>query len=108
MISGDRIKRYRLEKNMTQEQLAESSELSPNYICQIENGRKQAGIGALIKIAGALKVSATHLIKEMENSEFTPNASDLTEEVLDCDAWEMAIIYDMVRNLKQSLRANRQ
>ncbi len=41
MVSGSRIKHFRLEKNMTQEQLAEASELSSNYISQIENNKNR-------------------------------------------------------------------
>ena len=54
---GSRIKNYRLLKGLTQERLAELSDLHNTYIGQIERGEKNLCIVSLDKILTALGVS---------------------------------------------------
>lgn len=52
------IRKYRLEQNLTQQDLADMTELSREYICDIENNRrgKHPTIAVLGRIAEALNV----------------------------------------------------
>lgn len=52
------IKRYRLEKNLTQQDLADLTKLSRQYICDIENKswNKHLTIAVLGRIADALNI----------------------------------------------------
>ena len=52
------IKRYRLENNLTQQDLADLTKLSRQYICDIENKRrnKHLTIAVLGRIADALNI----------------------------------------------------
>jgi transcriptional regulator with XRE-family HTH domain len=60
MASADRIKlgrtirRLRLEKGWTQEDLAERAKLHPTYIGGIERGERNVGLDNIIRIARAL------------------------------------------------------
>ena len=54
---GTRIKNKRLEKNLTQEQLAEKVDLSAVYIGQIERGERKMTIQTLVKLANVLETS---------------------------------------------------
>lgn len=51
---GKRIKEERLKKDMTQEQLAESIDVSGVYISHIECGSAKPSLDTLIKICNAL------------------------------------------------------
>jgi transcriptional regulator with XRE-family HTH domain len=53
---GSRIRKYRLQRNLTQEDLAEKANLHPTFIAHIELGRKVCSIKSLEKIANALKI----------------------------------------------------
>ena len=108
MVSGSRIKHFRLEKNMTQEQLAEASELSSNYISQIENNKKQVSMTALRRMAEVLNVPVSRCLEESNQTASNPNTKIVVDELLDCTNYELIIIRDMVRQLKKSLRANQQ
>ncbi len=59
---GARIREYRLERNMTQEDLAYSIGSSPSYICHIENGRKKVSLTKLVDIAEILDVTINDLV----------------------------------------------
>lgn len=59
------IKYYRNKKNLTQEQLAEKSDLSVSYIKQIESGRefKNITFNTCYKLAKALDIKIEQLYK---------------------------------------------
>ena len=60
------IRKYRLEKGLTQQQLADESELSMHFISEIESlvKHKTFSIDTVGKIADALQVPIYKLFKE--------------------------------------------
>jgi len=54
---GKKIKNFRREKGMSQEQLAEKCELSTSYISYIETGKKKINFSQLEKMAAILDFS---------------------------------------------------
>lgn len=59
---GNQIQKYREQAHFSQEALAELIECSPNYISQIERGKKAPRLDKFIKIADALDVSTDLLL----------------------------------------------
>ena len=59
------IKQFRLNKNLTQQDLADMTELSRQYICDIENEKrnKHLTIATLGKIAESLNVEIENFFK---------------------------------------------
>jgi transcriptional regulator with XRE-family HTH domain/Zn-dependent peptidase ImmA (M78 family) len=68
---GRRIAQRRRELNLNQTQLAEKAGLRPAAINQYESGERRPSYEALIKLAGALKVSTDYLIGSSEAGELT-------------------------------------
>ena len=62
---GDRIRRERLRVGITQEKLAELTDLSTAFIGQIERGDNRASLITIEKIANALDVSVSSLFKKL-------------------------------------------
>jgi transcriptional regulator with XRE-family HTH domain len=58
------IRQYRREAKLTQEQLAESAELSANFVGEIERMEKTVSVDALARIAAALNVRIRDLFKD--------------------------------------------
>ncbi len=58
------IKKYRLQKGLTQEKLAELCNISPDYISEIERGKKTPSLKRLIIISDILKVETYKLLME--------------------------------------------
>ncbi len=52
----ENIKKYRQEKNYTQSQLSEMSDISSDYLSEIERGKKIPSVKSLLKIAEALEI----------------------------------------------------
>ncbi len=61
---GRRVKLERLARSMTLKQVADSSGMSPTHISEIERGRTSPTVGALLRIARALKKPATYFVEE--------------------------------------------
>ncbi len=66
---GRRIRSYRLQSNLSQEELAEKCGLHPTYIGQVERGEKNATIESINKIAIGLSVSLSTLFEKVNTSE---------------------------------------
>ena len=65
---GQRIRNYRTQQKLSQEDLAEKCALHPTYIGQVERGEKNATIESISKIAGGLDVSLSTLFENIESS----------------------------------------
>jgi transcriptional regulator with XRE-family HTH domain len=61
---GNNIRHYRLEKGLSQEELAEISRLHRTYVGSVERGERNISLLNLEKIAKALGVSPIDLLKE--------------------------------------------
>lgn len=69
-ILGANIKYYRKRKNLTQEQLAESLELSVGFISQVERGVTKMSIDTLIDICEFLECSAGELLDNVQAMQY--------------------------------------
>lgn len=61
-IIGQRIRRFRIQQNLSQEELAFSCELYPAHIGKIERGEKNPTLETLYKISVGLKVPLHRLL----------------------------------------------
>lgn len=101
---GSRIRAVRLDRKMTQEQLAEAVGVGVTHISHIETGNSIPSLQVMIDIINALGCSADELLCiEVEQARPLLN-SWLSELVADCDSTEVKLITDMVVSMKNSLR----
>ncbi len=66
---GERIKKYRIHKGITQEKLAEMAGCHPTYIGQIERGEKNPTVESVYKITQALGISLSELFRYIDSTE---------------------------------------
>lgn len=66
-ILGNTIRGYRLQRGLTQQELAVKIGLSRTYINQIEQGQRNVSILAILHIAAALDTPISLLLKPLEN-----------------------------------------
>ncbi len=59
---GQRIRRIRKEKRLTQEQLAEMADLSAPFLGHIERGSRVASLDTLMKLCVALEATPNELL----------------------------------------------
>ena len=64
---GMRIRFLRSEKGWSQEDLALEANINKNYICDLENGRRNPSLIILEKIANAFGITLAELFKGVES-----------------------------------------
>ena len=63
-VFGKNLRRYRTEKHLSQERLAELCDLHRTYISDIERGQRNISLGNVQKIAEALGIEPYKLFLE--------------------------------------------
>ena len=99
---GQKIRKYRKAKGLSQEQLAELINISVTHMSHIETGNTKLSLQVLVDLSTALEVNADDLLFEKKSGKAT--ALDELSETLDkCSASETRIIVDTVKALKVAL-----
>ncbi len=62
---GKRLKALRLDHSLTQLELAEILDMSPNFIGMIERGERNTTVENVFKIARALNIKPSNLFEEL-------------------------------------------
>ena len=63
-VIGNNIKRHRIDKNLSHEQLANDSDIDRTYLQSIEKGKRNVSINVLIRLSSALNVQLIKLLEE--------------------------------------------
>ena len=79
MDIGEKIKRLRIEKQLTQEELANRCELSKGFISQLENNLTSPSIATLIDILEILGTNLKEFFNEMDNERVCFTKEDMFE-----------------------------
>ena len=93
---GRNIRKYRLEKKLRQEDLAERANLSINYVGAIERGEKIPALESLITIINALGVSADMILADVINTGYEIKTSMLSEKLSKLSKDDKNMAYDMI------------
>jgi len=72
---GDRIREVREHRRLTQDRLAETTEISKGFLSDVENNKRNVSSEYLLRIANALGASVDYLLKgEASTAEAKPQA----------------------------------
>jgi transcriptional regulator with XRE-family HTH domain len=63
---GRSVRSLRKRRGLSQEDLAEKSGISRNYVSDIERGVRNPGLLVMVALAKALRVSLRELVEEIE------------------------------------------
>lgn len=85
---GKRLRRQREKMNMIREEFAENAGISPQFLAEIENGKKGMSVDTLYKICHSFNLSADYLLfgrlSTSTDSERLPEPySSYTEDILE-------------------------
>lgn len=96
---GKKIRAARKGKKLRQEDLAERTGLSPNYIGMVERGEKVPSLESFISIANALDSSADVLLADVLNNGYAVKDSLLAEKIETLSPEDRSRIYAVVDTL---------
>ncbi len=80
-IIGGRIREKREEKGLRQDDLAEKTNLSTNFISKIERGVRQPRLDKLVRIINALDASADEILQDVLTNDYTARLAKYTEKI---------------------------
>ena len=104
---GKRIREARLQKKMSQADLAEGAHIHLSHVSDIELGKKEMRLSTFISIAETLQVSSDQLIRPDIPEVNTIQSNELAQILSDCTPSERESILKIVAELKASLHQNR-
>lgn len=103
---GRRVKIARIRNGITQDALAERTELSNTHISNIETGKTKLGLPAMIRIANALSVSVDELLCDNVTQSKAVFLKEASEVLTDCNNEELLLFIEMVKTMKTVIRNN--
>ncbi|MCY7081270.1 helix-turn-helix domain-containing protein [Streptococcus oralis] len=68
MKIGELVREYRLSKKLTQQELAEKSDLSLPFVNLIENNRRNLSVDTLLKILTALEIEPSDFFRPLSQT----------------------------------------
>lgn len=101
---GERIRRVRMAKHISQARLAEILNVSPPYISNIEKGKQAMSITVLIGISNALNVSADWLLRNQTKEAGVITMQEVIDVLEDCSPMEKETILKLAFDVKTALR----
>lgn len=96
---GRNIRKYRMEKKMRQEDLAEKTGLSANYIGMLERGEKLPSLDTFISILNALGITADAVLCDVLENGYTVKNSLLNDKLQSLPEAERNKIYEVIDTL---------
>lgn len=102
---GKRIRAVRLERGLTQEQLAERIATGTTHVSHIETGNTIPSLKTFLAIVNALDVSADELLCGNIEKSGAVFQGKMAEILSDCSEKELRVIAETVESLKKALRS---
>ena len=96
---GRNIRKYRMEKKMRQEDLAEKTGLSANYIGMLERSEKLPALDTLISILNALGITADAVLCDVLENGCSVKYSLLNDKLQSLPEAERNKIYEVIDTL---------
>ena len=96
---GENLRKYRKQRKMTQENLAEKANLTPNYIGMVERGEKIPSLETFITLLNALGVSADMVLFDVIDNGYSVKASLLDEKLCVVAPEERRRIFDVIETM---------
>ena len=96
-IIGQRLKKARKEKNLTQEELAEKIDVSIAFLSRIERGSSQINLKRLSQICEILGITEGEILNGVSNNSTKYLDNEFSSLLKDCSADKQKLIYDIAK-----------
>lgn len=103
---GQRIRKVRKARGLSQERLAEKIGISTTHMSHIETANTKMSLSTFAELASALEVRTDELLYDNRPEDRTASITHITELLDDCTTQQVRIIEDTVKAIKESLYKN--
>lgn len=102
---GLRIRTIRKKLKISQEKLAEYTNLSTTHISHIETGATKASVATLLKLSEALQCTPNDFLCDSIETAKPLFIAEISETLEDCSEYEIRVIADLIHSAKISMRS---
>jgi len=103
-LIGQRIKAIRKKRGMTQEQLAELADISPQHCSGIETGGAKVSLPALVRLCNALDATPDQVLMDNLRQSTPLYLKDVAEVFVDASPDELYLMLSQAENIKKAVR----
>lgn len=96
-VIGSRLKKARLAKNLTQEELCEQIDISIAFLSRVERGNSHINLKRLTQICGILEVSEGYILNGASNEQDNYLNKEFAELLSQCTPEKQKMIYKVVK-----------
>ena len=101
---GQRIREIRIERKMSQADLATVADISLPHVSEIENGKTRMRLATFARIADALQISSDALLRPAISEAEELCKNEYYRIFSDCSPAEAASLLRVLREVKASMR----
>ena len=101
-VIGQRIKQARLEKNLTQENLAEQIDVSVAFLSRVERGSSHINLKRLDQLCALLDVTEGYLLNGASNNSTNYLNKEFSELLKGCSPDTQKLIYNVAKVIVDS------
>ena len=98
-IIGERLKRARLAKNLTQENLAEKIDVSVAFLSRVECGHSHFNLNRLSQVCKLLDVSEGYILSGTSDDSKSYLEDDFRELLAKCSPEKQRLIYNIAKTI---------
>lgn len=96
-IIGMRLKQARIDKKLTQENLAEKLDVSVAYVSRIERGSTEIGLKRLAEICNLLEVSLAYILEGASSESDSYLNTAFSDLFKNCPSEKIDLIYKIAK-----------
>lgn len=101
-VIGQRIKKARLAKNLTQENLAEQIDVSVAFLSRVERGSSHINLKRLDQLCDLLDVTEGYLLNGASNNSTNYLNKEFSELLKSCSPETQKLIYNVAKVIVDS------
>ena len=96
-IIGERLKKARIEKGYTQEQLAEKIDVSVAFLSRIERGKSKVNLNRLNQLCDLLDISEGNVLTGVGNTSSHYLDKEFSDLLKSCPPDKLKLIYNIAK-----------
>ena len=101
---GKRIKKLRLAKGMTQDELRDGIDISKTHMSHIETGSTMLSLPALVLLANRLDTTTDNLLMDNLTTTVPAFRKDIEDIISDCTPYELRAMIEGMVLIKNTIR----
>lgn len=104
---GKRIKIYRIKMGVTQEYIADTIDITPSHMSNIETGHTRVSLPTLVAIANTLRINIDALLCDSIVASKDVLEGEAKAVFKDCNTYEVRVLIDILNATKDTMRKNK-